>query len=44
MEDMEDLYLAEKTYEDFIDSGEKALTTEEVEKTPPHPVSPYERS
>lgn len=32
LEDLEDLYLAEKAHEDFITSGEKALTTEEVEK------------
>ena len=32
LEDLEDLYLAEKVHEDFIVSGEKALTTEEVEK------------
>ncbi len=32
MEAMEDLYLAEKAYEDFVVSGEKALTAEEVEK------------
>ncbi|MCP4115128.1 MAG: TraY domain-containing protein [Desulfobacteraceae bacterium] len=32
LEDMEDLYLAEKAHEDFIVSGEKALTTEDVEK------------
>ena len=33
LEDLEDLYLAEKAHEDFSISGEKALTTEEVEKT-----------
>lgn len=32
LEDLEDFYLAEKAHEDFIVSGEKALTTEEVEK------------
>ena len=33
LEDLEDFYLAEKAHEDFIVSGEKALSTEEVEKT-----------
>jgi len=32
LEDLEDFYLAEKAQEDFIVSGEKALSTEEVEK------------
>jgi len=33
LEDLEDFYLAEKAHKDFIISGEKALTTEEVEKS-----------
>lgn len=32
MEDMEDLYLAEKAHKEFILSGEKALSTDEVKK------------
>jgi len=32
MEDMEDLYLAEKAHKEFILSGEKALSADEVKK------------
>ncbi len=32
LEDIEDLYLAEQAHENFILSGEKPLTTEEVEE------------
>ncbi|MBF0378962.1 MAG: CopG family transcriptional regulator [Desulfamplus sp.] len=32
LEDLEDLYLAEKAHEEFILSGGKALSTKEVEK------------
>ncbi len=32
LEDLEDLYLAEKAHEEFILSGEKALSTKGVEK------------
>jgi len=32
LEDLEDFYFAEKAHQDFIVSGDKALTTEEVEK------------
>ncbi len=32
LEDLEDLYLAEKAHNEFILSGDKALSTEEVEK------------
>jgi RHH-type transcriptional regulator, rel operon repressor / antitoxin RelB len=33
LEDLEGFYLAEKAHQDFMLSGEKALTTEEVEQT-----------
>lgn len=33
LEDLEDFYLAEKAHEDFVVSGDKALTTEAVEKS-----------
>jgi len=32
LEDLEDLYLAEQAHEDFILSGEKALSSDEVRK------------
>ena len=32
LEDLEDFYLAEKAHEEFILSGEKALTSKQVEK------------
>ena len=32
LEDLEDFYLAEKAHEEFLLSGEKALSTEEVER------------
>ena len=32
IEDLEDIYLAEKAHKEFLLSGDKALTTEEVEK------------
>jgi RHH-type rel operon transcriptional repressor/antitoxin RelB len=32
MEDMEDLYLAEKAHKEFILSGKKALSADEVKK------------
>lgn len=31
LEDIEDAYLAESAYEDFLKSGEKAVTLEELE-------------
>lgn len=33
LEDLEDLYLSEQAYQDFVLSGDKALSTQEVEKT-----------
>ncbi len=32
LEDLEDVYLAETAYEDFLKSGEKAIPLEKVEK------------
>ncbi|MBF0468285.1 MAG: ribbon-helix-helix protein, CopG family [Desulfamplus sp.] len=32
LEDLEDLYFGEKAYKEFILSGEKALSTKEVQK------------
>ncbi len=32
LDDLEDAYLAETAYEDFVKSGEKAIPLEEVEK------------
>lgn len=32
LEDLEDAYLAETAYEDFVKSGEKAISLEDVER------------